>query len=663
MSTTDTPTPQSPFTDVRRATLAALVDTFVPAVAHDGEDPTGFWATTGSSLGAHLAIEEYLAAKVPAEQVAGLMELVDALALAGLKNQPQHVRETLVGVVAGIAPEAAGGIGALRQLAINFAYAIADDRGRSPLLDGMGWPGVPEIADRAERTLTVRETAAGEQITCDAVVVGSGSGGGVVAAELAAAGKQVLVLEAGGYHAEADLGLTELAAYQQLCLYGGVTPTADGMVNVVAGGVVGGGSTVNWSNSVPLPDRLRERWASEFGLSDVGEDSWVEHAQAVMERMQVNEKVAYQNGAHTKLSEAAEALGWAYRHAALNIDPERFDPEVAGFSGFGDATGAKQGTMRTFLQDASDAGAELVPRARAREILLEDGRATGVVAEILDDAGAVRHEITVSAPTVVVAGGSMETPALLLRSGIGGPAVGTRLKLHPAGLVTGLYGEEDLAPFRGPAQAGIMHEFSGGSEGGSAFLVEGVQQFPGLYASVTPWTSGAEHKALTSRYRNRADWVFITEDQGSGRISIDEHGRSVATYPFDDEGDQQTFHNAVAACVRMHVAGGADTIWVGGQPFAPWRSGDDVEAYLDRLAALPLGAGGLVAFSAHQMGSAALGDDPATSVADVRGQVHDAKGVWIGDASGMPTCSSVNPMITTMTLARRTAHAVLADQG
>ena len=58
---------------------------------------------------------------------------------------------------------------------------------------------------------------------------------------------------------------------------------------------------------------------------------------------------------------------------------------------------------------------------------------------------------------------------------------------------------------------------------------------------------------------------------------------------------------------------------------------------------------------------AALGEDPATSVADPRGELHDTKGVWIADASGMPTCSSVNPMVTTMTLARRTAHNILAD--
>jgi len=63
-------------------------------------------------------------------------------------------------------------------------------------------------------------------------------------------------------------------------------------------------------------------------------------------------------------------------------------------------------------------------------------------------------------------------------------------------------------------------------------------------------------------------------------------------------------------------------------------------------------------FSAHQMGSCRMGADPATSVANPRGELHDTPGVWIGDASAFPTASGTNPMFTVMSLARRTAHAI-----
>lgn len=65
-------------------------------------------------------------------------------------------------------------------------------------------------------------------------------------------------------------------------------------------------------------------------------------------------------------------------------------------------------------------------------------------------------------------------------------------------------------------------------------------------------------------------------------------------------------------------------------------------------------------FSAHQMGTARMGVDPSTSVADPDGRLHDVRGVWIGDTSAFPTAVGSNPMVTCMALARRTAHALLS---
>ncbi len=65
-------------------------------------------------------------------------------------------------------------------------------------------------------------------------------------------------------------------------------------------------------------------------------------------------------------------------------------------------------------------------------------------------------------------------------------------------------------------------------------------------------------------------------------------------------------------------------------------------------------------FTAHQMGSCRMGSDPETSVANPLGELHDTPGVWIGDASAFPTASGVNPMVTIMALAHRTAGAIAA---
>ena len=161
----------------------------------------------------------------------------------------------------------------------------------------------------------------------------------------------------------------------------------------------------------------------------------------MFDRIHCNDKVATQNAPHQRLAAGAAKLGYSYRVAMLNIDPDKYDPNLIGYSGMGDQTGAKQGTMRTYLQDASDAGAKLLPNTRADRILTENGAAVGVEATYTDPQTQQNSRVVIHAPSVVAAAGSLETPALLLRSGIGGPAVGAELRLHPASLVTGIYDE------------------------------------------------------------------------------------------------------------------------------------------------------------------------------------------------------------------------------
>ncbi|HEY3188921.1 MAG TPA: GMC family oxidoreductase, partial [Solirubrobacteraceae bacterium] len=94
-----------------------------------------------------------------------------------------------------------------------------------------------------------------------------------------------------------------------------------------------------------------------------------------------------------------------------------------------------------------------------------------------------------------------------------------------------------------------------------------------------------------------------------------------------------------------------------------WRWGDDLDAFIARAQRVPLRAGGWKLFAAHQMGTCRMGVDPRTSVAGPWGELHDTKGVWIGDAGAFPTASGTNPMITIMALAHRNAEAVAAAAG
>lgn len=645
------------FSERQRQTLTAVVDTFVPALDVD-DDPTGFFATKGSDVGAHLAVEQYLCTHLPEEQLAGLLQLLDTAALVGMKNQPQAVREVIVANLAGITPETAGAVAALHQLSVMFAYGLCDEEGKNPLWSGMEYPGPIQAPPATPKTLNTLAPQGPETYETDVVVVGSGSGGGVAAAALAEAGRRVIVVEGGSYFNESDFVQSELLAYQNLFLRGGFFPTADGMVSIAAGGTVGGGSTVNWSNSVRTPRTVRHHWAEAFGLADLATPAFDDHLDAVLTRIKANDKVATQNPTHQRLADSAARLGYEYRPTLLNIDPDVYDPALTGYSGMGDQTGAKQGTLRTYLQDASDAGALLLPNTRVGRVLVEDGRTTGVEATYTDPVTMETSRIEIKATVVVVAAGSLESPALLLRSGIGGPAVGSELRLHPASLVSGFY-DEPQDPWFGPGQAGIMSQFSEAEEG-FGFIVEGVQHLPGLFSTVVPWLNGEQTKRLTQQYRHRADWVFIVKDRGAGSVTLDEAGEAAHWYPFTDELDRGHFRQGAETAIRMQESAGARQIFVAGQPFAPWTRGEDLEAFIARVNEIPIGPLGIPVFSAHQMCSAKLGEDPATAVATADGELHDTAGVWIADASAMPSCSGVNPMVTTMALARRTAHNIIA---
>jgi choline dehydrogenase-like flavoprotein len=267
----------------------------------------------------------------------------------------------------------------------------------------------------------------------------------------------------------------------------------------------------------------------------------------------------------------------------------------------------------------------------------------------------------VRAPQVVVAGGSLETPALLLRSQLGGPAVGDYLRLHPCTALFGVY-EEDQRAWWGPPHAGLIDEFAN-AEDGYGFLIESTQYAPGLIGSALPYTGPAEHKALLDQARFGATFIGLLRDHGHGRVTIDANGEAVHNYSLDDELDTRNTQRALDAQARLHEAAGAREIFSLAAGLPTWRRGDELDGFIQRIQGLPLRAGGHKLFSAHQMGSARMGYDRKTSVAGPWGELHDAPGVWIGDASAFPTSSGTNPMITVMALAHRTAEAIAAAAG
>jgi choline dehydrogenase-like flavoprotein len=641
------------------ATLSQVCDTVVPAIERQ-PDPDGFWARKATDVGADVALAEAFSA-LPPEQLAGMGQLLDELADLGFGRASPRSREQLLRNLTLAGPEAAAGVAALVNGALFMTYGLPDPQtGQNPMWRTFGYPGPVSAPPQEPRSLDPLVPEGDElRLDADAVVIGSGAGGGVIAGTLAARGLEVVVLDAGGYFDRADFNMLELWAFQNLYYRGGPTPTADLNVSMQAGFTVGGGTTINWTNCLRTRPWVREQWAREFGLEGLDGPEFDRHMDAVMERIGANEKCSDYNGPTLRMKEGCEGLGWSFERVIRNTDPSTYTPETAGYLGFGDQTGSKQSTARTYLRDVEDAGGTILARTWARRILIEGGRAAGVEAVYADPAGGRTAAVTVRAPIVVAACGALESPALLLRSGIGGPAVGHNLHLHPCTAVFGYYGE-DQRSWWGAPHTGVVDEFAN-VEDGYGFLIETAQYTTGLGASALPFTNPLRHKELVHEFARGASFIGLLRDRGAGRVTIDGDGNAVHHYSLTDELDVRNTHRAIDAQAKLHEAAGAEEIYSLAAGLPRWQRGEDLDAFVSQAQRIPLAAGGQKLFSAHQMGSCRMGVDRQSSVAGPWGELHDTPGVWIGDGSAMPTASGTNPMISIMALAHRTAEAIAAS--
>jgi choline dehydrogenase-like flavoprotein len=641
--------------ETQQAALRDLCTTVAPSIEHD-PDPHGLWAW-GADKGITIqAVQDAIEAIPDPVARGGLIEMLDAFSAEGLGDAPsQEAREAILAGVGESSPEAGAGVATLVGLILFMHYGVPDPRsGVNPAWEAFGFPGPPGPPPDVPKTLTTVELDGDAQtMEADAVIVGSGSGGGVIAATLAKAGLDVIVLEASGYFNESDFDGYELSAYERMFWRGGPQPTADLNISLQAGTTLGGGTTINWTNCLRTRDWVRDEWAGEHGLEGVDGPDYDAHLDAVMERLSANDKCSDLNGTQQRMKEGAAKLDWHSETIIRNADPRRYSAETAGFLGFGDFSGSKQSGDRTFLADAAGDGARLVVRARAQRILTESGKAAGV--EAVGESGA---KLTVRAPRVVVACGSLESPALLLRSQIGGPAVGQNLHLHPSSATFAGYSEDQKA-WMGPPQAFLVDEFADTGDG-YGFLIESAQYAPGLVGSALPWSGAVSHRELLERIRFGATFISLTRDRGGGRVTIDANGEAVPEYAVTDELDLENLRQGIEAQMRIHEAAGADEIFSLAAGLPGWKRGEDLDAAIDTAQGAHMGFGGQRLFSAHQMGTCRMGTDAKTSVANPWGELHDTPGVFIGDGSAFPTASGTNPMITIMALARRTATAIAA---
>ena len=489
--------------------------------------------------------------------------------------------------------------------------------------------------------------------TYDIVIVGSGAGGGTVAQELSPLcrqGLRIAVLEKGPRLRDEEFTGRELEMAGALYEDGGGFLTADGAMTIAFGCAYGGSTVVYTGTSMLPPERVIRRWDVP-GLTHADLDCRARKFMAENNAHLVEDGLINENN---KL--------FVEGCRKLNYDVQQFPVNIKGCRGsslcnLGCPNQAKQGTDRVQLPRAERNGVEVVTRCQ----VLRVGEKTLAVRVAAKPAGAKGDpspwepgDYQIEAKIIVLCAGAVNTPALLLRSGMGRslPRLGYGFTSHPAFIIVGEHAHP-ITNFVGHPKSYYVDQFAESEH----FVLETCMYFPFITAKSLAGF-GAPHSAFMRAFPRLQMILVLACDEADGynRVGIDKAGRPVVHYRFQHEAIRGLIRGAItsakilfaAGAVRVHMPVARDTT----------IEARDAARLEEIEAAAEFQPGKVPVSAAHPQGGCGMGSGPSNSVTDSYGRVHGLPWLYVADASLFPNSLEINPYVTIMALADRVAQRI-----
>jgi choline dehydrogenase-like flavoprotein len=497
-------------------------------------------------------------------------------------------------------------------------------------------------------------------LKADVAIIGSGAGGGTTAEILSAAGLKVLIIEEGPLKTSSDFRLLEDQAYSTLYQEGIGRMSKDGAITILQGRAVGGTTLVNWTSSFRTPDQTLEHWAREHHVKGHSPTEMAPWFEKMEQRLGVAPWIMPPNANNDMIRQGCEKLGYSWHVIPRNVR----GCWNLGYCGLGCPTNAKQSMLVTTLPATLDKGGELLYLSRAERLIINAGKVTGVECLAMDQrcVAPTGRKITVKARHTVLAGGGINSPALLMRSKAPDPneRLGKRTFLHLVAFSAALF-DQVINPFYGAPQSIYSDHFQwrDGVTGPMAYKLEVPPLQPAL-ASTLLGSYGPTNAERMAQLPHTHMMLALLRDgfhpeSVGGTVQLRSDGTPVLDYQVSSyawDGVRRALHSmaeiqfAGGATAVMPLHGDANYVKTAGQARTLIDS-LSLEIFRTRLG------------SAHVMGGCAMGEDPKQAVVDSLGRHHQLENLSVHDGSLFPTSIGANPQLSVYGLTAQLATALL----